>query len=141
LKASSSPVKVAANLTIDLTMTQGVLNESNISTSKNDPDYLQISKSKFEVNKKYMELIARFLSTKKASNHDQKSEVVIDNKKANYFVTRGSLERLKPGRWLNDEILNAYISLINQRSYENNLKHAYVMSTFFYTQLEGMRDN
>ncbi len=97
-------------------MTQGVLNESNISTSKNDPDYMQISKSKFEINKKYMELIAKFLYTKKASNSDQKSEVVIDNKKANYFITRGSLERLKPGRWLNDEILNAYISLINQRS-------------------------
>ena len=94
-----------------------MLNESNISTSKNDPDYLQISKSKFEINKKYMELIARFLSTKKVNHSDQKSDIVINNEKANYFITRGSLERLKPGRWLNDEILNAYISLINQRSF------------------------
>ncbi len=77
---------------------------------------MQISKSKFEVNKKYMELIARFLTSKKAGNADQIAEVVINNEKANYFITRGSLERLKPSKWLNDEILNAYISLVNLRS-------------------------
>lgn len=41
------------------------------------------------------------------------SDVVIDNEKANYRITKGSLERLLPGRWLNDEIINAYVSLIN----------------------------
>ncbi len=37
------------------------INESVISI-KNDPDYVQVSQSKFEINKNYMELITRYLA-------------------------------------------------------------------------------
>jgi sentrin-specific protease 1 len=63
------------------------------------------------------------------------SEIVIKNDTANYILTKSSLERLKPGRWLNDEVLNAYISLVNLRS---TTTHAFVFNTFFYTMLEDM---
>jgi Ulp1 family protease len=52
---------------------------------------------------------------------------------------KGSLERLKPGKWLNDDIINAYISLINMRSQSLGLKKAYIFNTFFYTMIEDMQ--
>jgi len=61
-------------------------------------------------------------------------EIVIRNDKANYQLTTGSLERLNPRKWLNDEVVNAYISLVNLRPGQN----AYIMNTFFYTMLEDM---
>lgn len=65
---------------------------------------------------------------------DAGTEPVINNQVANYTLTKSSLERFKPGRWLNDEILNAYISLVNLRQ----PSQAYVFNTFFYTMLEDM---
>lgn len=41
---------------------------------------------------------------------------------------------MRSRKWLNDEIINAYISLVNQRKGQR----AYVMNTFFYTLLEDM---
>jgi Ulp1 family protease len=41
--------------------------------------------------------------------------VVIRNDKAGYEIARGSMERLQPRKWLNDEIINAYIALVNIR--------------------------
>lgn len=37
----------------------------------------------------------------------------------NYSVSNQSLKRLKPGIWLNDELVNAYVYLVNQRCASN----------------------
>ena len=105
-------------------------------SNKNDPDVIKIAKSKFDINKIYLDVVEKFLS-KKSLSDAQKREIIIRNDEADYFVTRGSLERLKPGRWLNDEILNAYVKLVNRRQ----LNKAYAMNTFFFTMLENMHAN
>ena len=48
------------------------------------------------------------------------------------------MERLLPGKWLNDEIINGYVSLINEREKEQNLGNVYIFNTYFYTMIEGM---
>ncbi|TNV80992.1 hypothetical protein FGO68_gene15811 [Halteria grandinella] len=63
---------------------------------------------------------------------------IISNERLNYEISRSSFERLQPGRWLNDEVINAYIKLINDRTAQKSLTNAYVMNTFFYTMLEEM---
>lgn len=44
---------------------------------------------------------------------------------------------MRPGKWLNDEIINAYVRLINMRK----ASKGYVLNTFFYTMLENMSLN
>jgi Ulp1 family protease len=124
------------NVTLDMTMggvNKQMADESVIST-KNDPDVIKIARCKFDINKTYIEVVAKFVANKGAAAAD---EVVIRNDEANYFVTRGSIERLRPGKWLNDEIINAYIRLINLRK---SMK-GYALNTFFYTMLENMKLN
>ena len=111
------------------------MNDTVIS-SRNDPDYVQLTRSSFEINKNYMELITKYLSGSDKKRQSIDHDIVIKNDIANYVLSRSSLERLKPRKWLNDEVVNAYISLVNQRPAQK----AYVMNTFFYTMLEDMRD-
>ena len=63
---------------------------------------------------------------------------MITNDKANYALTKGSLERLNGRKWFNDEIINSYIALINERSKRLNLCNVFVFNTFFYTMVETM---
>lgn len=100
-----------------------------------DPDYFTLSKSKFEINKCYLDLISKSLN-KHGGHFD--SDVVIDNDKANYRITKGSLKRLEPGHWFNDEIINAYVCLINEREKESQAGTVFCFNTYFFTQLEDM---
>jgi hypothetical protein len=129
------------NVTLDLTMSGGNSNQKQIDESilstKNDPDVIKIVRSKFDINKTYIEVVAKFIAHKGGAPQLDKEEVVIRNDQANYFITRGSIERLRPGKWLNDEIINAYIRLVNLRK---SMK-GYAVNTFFYTMLENMRKN
>jgi hypothetical protein len=102
-----------------------------------DPDVIKIMRSKFDINKTYIEVVAKFVGHKGGSAVMDKEEVVIRNDQANYFITRGSIDRLRPGKWLNDEIINAYIRLINLRK---SMK-GYALNTFFYIMLENMKKN
>lgn len=100
-----------------------------------DPDSFTLTKSKYEINKCYLDLISKALS-KHGGHFD--TDVVIDNEKANYRISKGSLQRLQPGKWFNDEIVNAYVSLINDREKEFNLGSVFSFNTYFYTMMEGM---
>ena len=100
-----------------------------------DPDCFTLSKSKYEINKVYLDLINKSLEKNGGHFND---DVVIDNQKANYKVTKGSLKRLEPGKWLNDEIINGYISLINEREKEFNTGSIFCFNTYFYTMIENM---
>jgi hypothetical protein len=59
----------------------------SVRTAK-DPDCFTLTKSKYEINKCYLDLISKSLA-KNGGHFD--SDVVIDNEKANYRVTKGSL--------------------------------------------------
>ena len=103
--------------------------------SVKDPDYFKLQKSQYEINKNYLELVQQSLM--KNGGHFS-SDVVINNEVDNYRITKGSLERLQPGKWFNDEIINAYVNLINSRDKANNLYNVFTFNTYFYTLLEQM---
>jgi Ulp1 family protease len=74
------------------------------------------------------------------------SELVDDNdvviETDDYSLTKRSFERLGANRWLNDECINAFVSLINRRETDKSKdKHpdTFAFNTFFYTMLEDMR--
>lgn len=49
-------------------------------------------------------------------------------------VHASSVQRLKPGVWLNDEVVNGYTQLMNARSKEQGLK-VHCWTTYFYSKL------
>ena len=54
-----------------------------------------------------------------------------------YTVSNESLRRLRPGTWLNDELINAYVSLVNTRlRLQNNGPRMLCLNSFFMTKLE-----
>lgn len=58
-----------------------------------------------------------------------------------YEITRKSFERLNPGVWLNDEIMNGYVSLINKRcrsTETGDRRTCFAFYTTFYTMLTDM---
>ena len=65
-------------------------------------------------------------------------DVVIKNDVADYTITQASIKRLEPKKWLNDEILNAYITLINERDKIMNNGNVFIFNTFFFTMIEDM---
>jgi len=57
-------------------------------------------------------------------------------------VTRESILRLKPGKWLNDEIINFYYALLAKRDYDlwfsdGKKKRTHFYNTHFMTQLRN----
>lgn len=77
-----------------------------------------------------------------ASQDVQNDEIVISTD--SYSLTKQSFERLSKQRWLNDECLNAYVSLINSREAQRcGPKHpcTFAFNTFFFTMLEEMRES
>lgn len=101
-----------------MNITLNRLNDS-VLTTRNDPDYICLTKSRYEINKLYLELITKYLGGTQDGQtltSDQKKEVILTNERANYIITRGSFERLKPKKWFNDELINGYINLINERT-------------------------
>ena len=55
-----------------------------------------------------------------------------------YDVSNESLKKLRPGTWLNDELINAYVSLINQRLVQKPSGHTKMLclNSWFMSQLE-----
>lgn len=96
-----------------------------------DPDIFTLAMTSCEINRSYLDEIEKTIK----NSAYQDSDVVIDSDKGNYRITKGSLHRLKPGKWFNDEIVNGYVSLINLREKEMNLGNAFAFNSFFYTLL------
>lgn len=75
--------------------------------------------------------------------NSDKSTPLVNN--VNYTVTNGSLGKLSPGVWLNDELINAYAFLVNQESatrwnnrtngFAKSKKTTLCLNTFFMTKL------
>ena len=62
---------------------------------------------------------------------DPSSRIVQHN--PHYMVEDSSMQRLKPGKWLNDELINAYASLVNQRIAKQTNYSIMCMNTWFMT--------
>ena len=62
-------------------------------------------------------------------NLDEADSVIIESN--SYSLQKASFMRLKPAVWLNDEVMNAYVSLVNEVDPANTI----AFNTFFYTQL------
>ena len=62
---------------------------------------------------------------------ERRNRVLVD--KFNIEITTGLSQCLCKGTWLNDEVMNYYTEMINQR---NNNKHIYCFSSFLWAKLE-----
>jgi len=59
-----------------------------------------------------------------------------------YVLTKESFNRFRPNTWLNDECINAYVSLINRREKERGTGvNTFAFNTFFFTMLERMQQD
>jgi len=98
----------------DLLELKGMLDEGaeGISTVNGQA----LIKSQFEINSCYFNIINRLLHQKGNFTDD----VVIKNDELGYSLQKRSLQRLQPRQWFNDEIINGYVSLINDRDMKNH---------------------
>ncbi|KAK7815011.1 hypothetical protein U0070_024354 [Myodes glareolus] len=51
-------------------------------------------------------------------------------------ITRGDIQTLEPGEWLNDQVINFYMNLLVKRSEKESYPALHVFSTFFYPKLK-----
>ena len=61
-------------------------------------------------------------------------------KNPRFTVSNESLKRLRPGAWLNDELINAYVCLVNTklaRAASKATKKMLCLNSFFMTKLES----
>ena len=78
---------------------------------------------------------------------EKKARDLITSKKENneavrcseYTIDSASFKRLRPGCWLNDEIINAYTHLINKQLANSTNKNMLCLNSFFLTMLEDMQ--
>lgn len=64
--------------------------------------------------------------------NEEKNRVLVDN--FNIEISTQLIRGLQRCEWLNDELVNYYIEMINQR---NNNKHIYCFNSHFWTKLAG----
>ncbi|MCO5591777.1 hypothetical protein L7F22_045769 [Adiantum nelumboides] len=64
-------------------------------------------------------------------------EVLVQHEPSNIDLSRETLQCLKPGAWLNDEVINLYLELLKEREYrEKNLYlKCHFFNTFFFNKL------
>ncbi|KAK8947141.1 Ubiquitin-like-specific protease ESD4 [Platanthera zijinensis] len=65
------------------------------------------------------------------------SEVLVTHESSNIVITREVLQCLRPGAWLNDEVINLYLELLKEREKREPKKFlkCHFFSTFFYKRL------
>ncbi len=52
-------------------------------------------------------------------------------------VSARDISKLKPGQWLNDEIINFYVNLIQLRAGREGPLKVFCFNSFFWTKLAG----
>lgn len=64
-------------------------------------------------------------------------EVLVSHESSSIEITRESLQCLKPGAWLNDEVINLYFELLKEREKREPKKFlkCHFFNTFFYNRL------
>ena len=54
-----------------------------------------------------------------------------------YSVSNESMRKLRPGTWLNDELINAYATIVNKRLLARSDCRMMCLNTWFVGQLEN----
>lgn len=108
-------------------------------------------KAKLETDKRKVEVAPAEEWTKRSLNESETAlvqralgggppgEVLAAHQKTNLEVTRGDFECMKPGQWLNDEVINFYIALLQERDTRRKAQDkgpkCFFFNTFFYHKL------
>ncbi|KAL8171426.1 hypothetical protein V2J09_023230 [Rumex salicifolius] len=77
----------------------------------------------------------------KAFSNFNRRKVLIAHESSNIEITGGLLQCLRPGAWLNDEVINLYLELLKERERRDPQKflNCHFFNTFFYKKLIGGR--
>lgn len=64
-------------------------------------------------------------------------EVLVQHEQSNIDLTRAAMQCLKPGVWLNDEVINLYLELLKEREHREpkNFMKCHFFNTFFFNKL------
>ncbi|MED6130295.1 hypothetical protein PIB30_000194 [Stylosanthes scabra] len=71
-----------------------------------------------------------------------RKKVLVTHYKSNIEISGETFQCLRPGGWLNDEVIDLYLVLLKEREGRkaNNSLHCHFFSTFFYTKLISGRN-
>ncbi|MQL94373.1 hypothetical protein Taro_027028 [Colocasia esculenta] len=74
--------------------------------------------------------------------HLRSHEVLVLHESSNIEITREVIQCLRPGAWLNDEVINLYFELLKERERREPKKFlkCHFFNTFFYKKLTSGRD-
>lgn len=69
-------------------------------------------------------------------------KVLVTHENSNIQITGEALQCLRPGAWLNDEVINLYLELLKERERREpkNFLNCHFFNTFFYKKLIGGRN-
>ncbi|KAG9443770.1 hypothetical protein H6P81_015110 [Aristolochia fimbriata] len=69
-------------------------------------------------------------------------ELLVVHESSNIEITREKMQCLRPGAWLNDEVINLYLELLKERERSNHTKflNCHFFNTFFYKKLISGRN-
>ncbi|XP_068658885.1 ubiquitin-like-specific protease ESD4 [Aristolochia californica] len=69
-------------------------------------------------------------------------ELLVTHESSNIEITREKMQCLRPGAWLNDEVINLYLELLKERERSNPTKilKCHFFNTFFYKKLISGRN-
>nr|GMC53720.1 ubiquitin-like-specific protease ESD4 [Ipomoea batatas] len=72
-----------------------------------------------------------------ALSNSNRHNVLVTHENSNIDITGKSLQCLKPGAWLNDEVINVYLGLLKEREKQEPQKflRCHFFNTFFYKSL------
>nr|XP_016497417.1 PREDICTED: ubiquitin-like-specific protease ESD4 isoform X2 [Nicotiana tabacum] len=71
------------------------------------------------------------------SNYSSRRKVLVTHENSNIDITGEILQCLRPGAWLNDEVINVYLELLKEREKREPQKflRCHFFNTFFYKKL------
>ncbi|XP_031119145.1 ubiquitin-like-specific protease ESD4 isoform X2 [Ipomoea triloba] len=72
-----------------------------------------------------------------ALSNSNRHNVLVTHENSNIDITGKSLQCLKPGAWLNDEVINVYLGLLKERERQEPQKflRCHFFNTFFYKSI------
>lgn len=119
---ASNPVKLVPSINSYMSIEEKLANYR-----KSDEKYFPLEPKKPELTPEMMQVIWE------ASKSQPMNEHLVDLDGVE--VLRKDIQTLQGLNWLNDEIINAYMSLIVMRSKKMGYKKVYAFNTFFYPKL------
>jgi len=87
-----------------------------------------------ESSEYYAEELRQILPSQSFQYGEHKSLAIL-NQKDSKVVTMDSIRRLREGKWLNDEVINFYMTMLEDWSKHSDNCRTYIFSTFFMDKL------